>query len=116
MRRSYSDETKAAAMAALLTGVATRWVAREMAIPRGTVRRWAAKAREMAQDAPLKKGSQGVSTRLYDLVVAALQATTAQVRVPSDPQWVARQRALPMALLHGQQFDRTLRVVEQIGE
>ena len=64
----------------------------------------------------LKKGNpQGVSALLYDLVVASLETMIAQVRVTGEPEWIARQRAGAMAILHGCAMDRVLNMVRSIG-
>ncbi len=48
---AHSPRVKAAAVAMLLQGNTTRWVARELNLPRTTIRRW---EQEMRENGPKK--------------------------------------------------------------
>lgn len=115
MARTYSDETKAAAMAALLEGQSINVVSKEYDIPRSTVGAWAKDVRNGGvQPIPdTKKGEIGELLVRY--VKANLRALEAQAEVFADPEWLARQAADEAAVLHGVMTDKAVRLLEAFG-
>lgn len=109
-RASYSNETKAAAMAALLAGQAVGEVARTYRIPIGTVRAWKSRATEEPIIASEKK--QAVGELLIGYLEANLQTLRAQSEFFRDPAWLAKQDASALAVLHGVLADKTVRLLE----
>ncbi len=114
-RRQYDDETKAAAMAALLAGQSLNSVADEYQIPRGTVATWKRNARAgvYEQDQPQKK-------KIGDLLLAYVEtnliALEAQARAFSDETWLRNQPASEAAVLHGVMTDKAIRLLEAFGK
>jgi transposase-like protein len=112
-RRNYSEETKAAAMAALLTGQSISEVAKEYEIPVGTVKGWRSKAGS-DQPVPTQK-----KAKVGDLLVEYLETSLATLRVQSqkfgDADWIEKQPASEMAVLHGVMADKTIRILEALG-
>lgn len=102
--RRYDDQTKAAAMAALLTGEPLRTVAGRYDVPLSTLQYWAKQARTLALE--------GDAGRLGDSLVAylveALEAATAAFVVTGDAEWLRKQRAAEVAVLHGTLVDRVM--------
>lgn len=112
-RRNYSEETKAAAMSALLAGQSVSEVAKKYEIPVGTVKGWRSKAGADQPVPTLKK------TKIGELLVEYLETNLATLRVQSekfgDPSWIEKQPASEMAVLHGVMADKTVRILEALG-
>ena len=111
----YSDETKAAVLAALLAGQSITEVAREYKIPKGTVSSW--KSRELGDV------SQTIATQkreaLGDLLLDYLQETfttlIAQARFARTKEWLEKQTGSEFAVLHGVQTDKAIRLLEALS-
>lgn len=105
--RHYSDETKAAVMAALLAGQSIGSIAREYNLPKSTVSRW--KNSDVPQNGTQKKQ---ISDLIVDYLRANLEALRAQAVMFSDRQWLAKQTASDVAVLHGVMTDKAIRLLE----
>lgn len=107
---SYDKETKASVMAALIAGQSVSSVAREYNIPKGTVSNW--KRRDGA-----KLGTQ--KNEMGDLILSYLKtnlaALKAQAEVFSDPEWLMKQEASQLAVLHGVMTDKAIRLLESLS-
>lgn len=112
-RRQYDPETKAAVLAALLSGQSVGSVAAEYHIPEGTVKYWSGKAKPLSAVDPQKKTEIGELLMSY--LRANLIALEAQVRVFSDPAWLRNQPASEAAVLHGVMTDKAIRLLEAFG-
>lgn len=106
-RRSYSDATKAAALAALMEGQSISSVAKEYNIPKGTVSGW--KSNPPDVDPTQKKE---IGELLTDYLRANLEALRAQAEHFKDKSWLARQNAADVAVLHGVMTDKAVRLLE----
>ena len=115
MARSYSDETKAAVMAALLAGQSINSAAREYNIPKGTVSRWKAEAREVGGVRSERTQKDEVGPLLVDYLKANLRTLKAQVEVFGDPDWLREKDAQEAAVLHGILTDKAVRLLEAFG-
>jgi transposase-like protein len=108
--KEHDPEVKAAVMAALLAGQGVNEAAREYSLPTSTVSRWRKIARlEAGQE-------EDVGTLLMGFLMAALETVTAQQLVFSDPEWVRKQKASDMAILHGVQVDKIVRLLEAMSK
>lgn len=108
-RRAYSDEVKAAALADLaLLGPGA--VATKYGIPIGTIWSWASRTAEPL--ASVKKDHIGALVATY--LEANLQALTAQAYVASQPEYINRQSADGLAILHGVMADKSVRLLEAL--
>lgn len=112
-RRSYSDEQKAAVMAALLAGQSVSQVAKEYKIPEGTVKAWSSRTDRAQPVATPKKAEIG------ELLVEYLRENLTTLRAQSeafrDPVWLREQGASELAVLHGVLTDKTVRLLEAMG-
>jgi hypothetical protein len=113
-RREYSDETKAAVMAALLDGQSVNAVAKEYKIPKGTVSGWKHQAQGVVNVSTQKKESIG--DRLVESVEAKLTAIIAIYGVVKDPAWVKLQNAADLAVFVGVTEDKLMRQLEAFGD
>ena len=105
--RHYSDETKAAVMAALLAGQSIGSIAREYNLPKSTISRW--KNSDVPQNGTQKKQ---ISDLIVDYLRANLEALREQAVMFSDRQWLAKQTASDVAVLHGVMTDKAIRLLE----
>lgn len=122
-KTKYSPETKAAAMAALLAGQSISQVASEYRIPPGTVKAWSVIVRthpavvEVASDATAATTKK--AAEIGDLLITYLRANLAtleaQAIVFRDPDWLKKQDAAGVAVLHGVLTDKAVRLLEALG-
>ena len=115
MSSKYSEETKAAVLTALLEGQAVTHVADKYDIPRSTVSTW--KRRDLGRI------SETVATQkkeeLGDLILKYLRETlktlTTQAEFARTKEWLAKQPASELAVLHGVQTDKAIRLLEALS-
>jgi len=114
---TYSDETKAAVFAALLTGQSIRYVAKEFGIPVGTIKAWKsyrANGQNVTMVTTQKKEAIG------DLIIIYLNelfiTLHAQMKVFADEEWLKQQSAGEVAILHGVIADKGIRLLEALAD
>lgn len=117
-KRRYDAETKAAVLAQLLEGQAVSHVAKEYDIPEGTVKSW--KRREFgdgvatdATDATQNKKAE-LGSLLLNYLRESLVTLTAQLEVMRDAKWLKEQSAESLAVLHGVQADKAMRMIQAL--
>lgn len=112
-RRSYSEETKAAVLAALMAGQSISEVAEAYRIPEGTVKGWSA-----AQVQPDVTTSSTVKKEIGELILEYLRETlitlVAQQRLFRDESWLRKNPASELAVLHGVSTDKAIRLLEAL--
>jgi len=116
-KRSYSEETKAAAMAALLEGQSVNAVAKEYDVPKGTVSGWKRQAETTAGGgvAPDATQKEEIGALLVRYLRANLATLEAQARAFGDADWLSQQKAEAVAVLHGVMTDKAVRLLEAFG-
>lgn len=117
-RTAHSDETKAAVMAALLTGQSISAVAREYGLPKGTVAGWKNQALRESQAVatPTEQRRERIGALIVDYLEQALETLSAQARTFADESWLRKQDASELAVLHGVLADKTIRILEALAE
>lgn len=117
-KRTYSEETKAAAMAALLAGQSVSSVAREYKIPKGTASNWKRKAAEQV-DGVQSDRTQNTREAIGDLLLEYLQENLRSLKAQSalfgDLDWLRDQDASQLAVLHGVMTDKAVRLLEAMS-
>ncbi|MBX3050822.1 MAG: hypothetical protein KF753_05070 [Caldilineaceae bacterium] len=116
-RTQYSEETKAAVMAALLSGQSQYSVAQEYKIPQGTVNSWWRReglAEGQRFGNPEQQDEIGGLLMIY--LCASLRTLTAQVELFGDKSWLKQQGASELAVLHGVQTDKAIRLLEAMSQ
>lgn len=109
--KSYPDETKAAVMAALLTGQSVSSVAKEYNIPKRTVSGWKRVAHGVVSEATQKR--ELFANLLFDYVETNLKTLKTQsAKVFTNETWLKNQSASELAVLHGVVADKTIRILE----
>ena len=118
-RKGYDPEVKAAVLAALLAGQSVNAVAKEYKIPKGTVSSWAKREgelldgvrRDAANQAEGGEGSE-VGGLLLDYLGANLRSLKNQVEVMGEKEYLRTQPIESVALAHGIQVDKAVRLIE----
>ena len=108
----YSEETKAAVLAALLAGQSINSVAREYKIPKGTVSAW--KNRGVAKKATQKK-IDSIGELLVSYLQTTLRTLQKQAEIFGDETWLKKQTASDAAVLHGVMTDKSVRLLEAMN-
>lgn len=115
MGNEYQPEVKAAVMSALLTGQSVCSVAREYKIPKGTVSSWKRKAFNkvdgVEENSTQKKA---IGDLLMEYLEANLRSLKVQAEHFGDKTWLASQPADSLAVLHGVQTDKAIRLLEAL--
>ena len=113
--RHYSDQERAEAMARLLAGGSLGAVARETGIARSTLSAWRKETRTLVPAAGSSERTQ-LGEHVFDLIAETLKSLTAQARFFRDAEWLSRQSAGDMAILHGVLSDKVIRLLAAIRE
>ncbi len=125
-RKEYDPEVKAAVLAALLAGQSVNSVAKEYSIPKGTVSSWAKREEEtlggVRRDAASQarggepNGQAGeVGSLLLDYLGANLRSLKSQVEVMGEKDYLRAQPIENVALAHGIQVDKAVRLIEALN-
>ena len=112
-RREYDEATKAAVMAALLTGQSISSVAKEYKIPKGTVSYWKEQAvNGVGTFSTQKKEETG--DLLWDYLRTSLKTLKVQAEHFGDKEWLKQQNAADLAVLRGVSIDKAIRLLEAV--
>lgn len=110
--KAHSDETKAAVMAALLAGQGVTEVATKYSLDPSVVSRW----RKLIPTVQLQEVATKKEDEFGDLLAGYLRETiitlSAQARHFRDADWLKDQDAGALAVLHGVQTDKAIRLLE----
>jgi transposase-like protein len=109
-RQTYSEEVRAAALADVIL-LGTGATAAKYGIPRSTLTTWQ-KQYDIVHNPSLKKVNIEFLAATY--LEANLQALTAQAYVASQPEYIERQSAEGLAILHGVMADKSIRLLEAL--
>jgi len=114
-KRQYSEDVKAAVMAALLTGQSVSAVARQYEMPRGTVSAWATR-----MDRPRPVADADTKKEIGELILLYLRELLGtlriQARIFADAKWLEKQSASEVAVLHGVLADKGIRLLEALAD
>ena len=112
-RQQYSNEQKAAVMAALLAGQSISEVAASYKVPRGTVSGWSRELdRPTIHDDTQKRE---IGDLLMGYVGELLVTLKAQARFARNEEWLKDQSASEVAVLHGVLADKGIRLLEALA-
>lgn len=112
MGKEYSAEVKAAVMSALMQGQSIGSVAKEYQIPKTTVSRW--KNNGVPLDSTQKNAEIG--DLLLEYLRENLKALRAQAIQFQDREWLKKQSADSVAVLHGVMTDKAVRLLEAMSK
>ena len=110
---AHDPATKAAVVAALLTGQGVNAVAREYHIPQRTVSDWKKAADALVSGAVRSEKERiDISDALTRYLSTALATLVVQLQHAASPTWLADQDAAGLAVLHGVLVDKVIRLLE----
>jgi transposase-like protein len=109
----YTDETKAAVLAALLAGQSINSVAREYKIPPGTISNW--KNRQGVPRNGIQKKADDIGELLISYLQTNLKTLQKQADFFGDDSWLKKQTASDAAVLHGVMTDKSVRLLEAMS-
>lgn len=115
-KRVYSDETKAAVLAALLAGQAVSYVAEQYSIPEGTVKGW--KHREINSQSPssvVTQKKEEIGGLILALLRSELVTLDSMLASFTDQDWLRKQTASDVAVLFGVIQDKAFRKLEALS-
>lgn len=114
-KKTYSEEKKAAVLAALLMGQSVGHVAKEYKVPVGTVKGWKSRQINGSESSPVPTQKKAA---LGDLILGLLEeeliALQAMSRAFRDPDWLRKQNAADAAVLFGVMQDKAFRKIEAL--
>lgn len=115
-RKTYSEETKAAVLSALLTGQSANEVAKKYNIPKGTIIGWKSKANggDTVAHLPTPK-KERIGELLIEYIALSLETLQKQVKTFGNEKWLKEQEASQVAVLHGVIADKTIRLLEALN-
>ena len=115
-KAKYSASTKAAAMAALLEGQSITKVAADFRLPEGTVKAWRHRMKGAATESKVAtEKREEIGGLLIDYLHANLSTLRSQQLVFADAEWLKKQDAGELAVLHGVMTDKAIRLLEALG-
>ncbi len=112
-RNRYSDEIKAECMAALLAGQSVSEVADKYNIPRGTVCKWSSRKNVIVKESE-PEPKREIGDLLLDYLRATITTLKSQAEVFGEKDWIRRQPASELAVLHGVAADKAIRLLEAL--
>ncbi len=125
-RRTYTQEQKATALAGLLTGIPAAQIAAEMGIPTSTIFHWKQvelnpTERGMIQTVQAttayekkEEGKEELGELVTEYLRESLRTLRLQAREFASHDWLQKQSANDVAILHGVLADKTIRVLSAI--
>lgn len=111
--KSHSQERKTQAIAMLMAGESVSDVARNLGLPDSTVRTW---SRSLGDDFTMLRDKKGdkVVNLLEETLVKTIESNLDQLATFSDREWLYKQSAGDMAILHGTLFDKACRILNLV--
>lgn len=117
---THSAEVRAQAIAAMLAGEAPASVAERLGVPLGTVKSWRSRDAQalvnsgaaVATDATPKRDELGRLVSEY--LRESLRALRAQSELFADAEWLKKQSAAELAILHGVLNDKVVRILSAL--
>lgn len=101
-------------MASLLAGQGVGEIASQYELPEATIREWReALTSEQFAELRAKKGEK-IEELLFGYLTANLAALDAQAKVVSEREYIIKQPADSLAVLHGVMADKSIRLLEAI--
>lgn len=111
--KQHSDEVRAQIMAALLAGQGVSEVAAQYKIPDSTVSDLRKLLESQFGELRTKKGTE-LEELLFGYLKSNLAALDAQAKVVSEREYIIKQPADSLAVLHGVMADKSIRLLEAI--
>src|SRR5688572_20778725 len=105
--KKHSDEVQAQVMAALLAGQGIGEIASTYNLPESTVKEWKGTLTSEQFDEVRRKKGEKIEELLFRYLTANLAALDAQAKVVSEREYIIKQPADSLAVLHGVMADKS---------
>jgi hypothetical protein len=115
MPKKYSKELRAEVMGKLSTGQSIDKVAEEYNLPCGTVGRWSSEKTSVIHSTSDATQAE-IGALLLGYVKQTVETLTTQAKVFGDEVWLKKQPAAELAVLHGVQADKAIRLIEAMAK
>ena len=112
--REKSEEIRASVMAALLTGQSVSQVAEQFNLGKATVSRWRKTLRSETLEQIGTEKRESLEGLLIDYVITNLKTLKAQSEIVRDPDYIKKQSASEIAVLHGVLADKSIRILSAL--
>ena len=112
--KKHSDEVQAQVMSALLAGQGVTEVAAEYNLPDSTVSDLRKRVDDKFGEVRNENKGAKIEKLLFDYLTANLIALRKQAEVVSEAEYIERQPAGDIAVLHGVMADKSIRLLEAI--
>lgn len=113
-QKIHPVEVRWAVIAAILAGETQQRIAEMFDIDQSTVSRWKSNIREELAKMSQEQRDQ-IEINIFITIIKTQHAIQAQLNVFSDPQWLKRQTAAELGILHGILHDKSIRLLEAIA-
>lgn len=112
MAAALPNDIKAKVTAALLAGGGVNAVSRDLGVPKATVSRIknGLASEQLEHIETVKK--TGIQELIVNYLSANLAALEAQANHSTKPEWLSKQSADQLAILHGVMADKAIRILE----
>lgn len=111
-KQPYSPDTRAAVLAAIAAGEPIAAVARQYGIARSTVQNWMASSHVSEYRTPaIQQKKAEIGQQVYGLLEDYIETLRIQVRATRDEDWIKKQSADSLAILHGVLADKSIRLL-----
>ena len=112
--KSHNDEVRAAVMASLLAGQGVSEVATHYNLAKATVSRWRSELVSSGVEQLEPKTKQELEALLIDYVCQNLKTLKAQSEIAGRADYLQKQPANELAVLHGVMADKTIRILSAL--
>lgn len=112
--KKHSDEVQAQVMASLLAGQGVSEVAAEYNLPDSTVSDLKKRVDEEFGDLRNKNKGERIEGLLFDYLTTTLATLKNQAEIAGEREYVFKQPADSLAVLHGVMADKSIRLLEAI--
>ena len=117
MTAKYTPEVKASVMAALMSGQGVPEIAKEYEMPASTIRSWKSRQFQGASVAYVAtEKKEQVGDLLIEYLRANLETLRIQVQFFRTLEWLEKQPAADLAVLHGVMTDKAVRLLEALSK
>ena len=108
----FNYELRSKAIAMFLLGHSPEYVVKELKVNINTARSWHLRRREILSRELREFYSSTIEMNLFQTIVESQEAMLAQLKVMKDAQWIRKQSAHDLAVLHGITHDKVIRLLE----
>ena len=105
--KQHDDAVRAAVIASLLAGQGVEETAKEYKLPQSTVSTWKKTAQSKFDELRSKKG-EDFDELIFSYLRASVKSLAIQAEHFADKEWLKKQPASELAVLHGVQTDKAI--------